>query len=60
MSINQPVKVKLDWARLLGFDQVAPTTNEADSPRLAASRPAKFGAKFGGKTGLRILPSSNH
>jgi hypothetical protein len=55
MSDTQTPKVKLDWSRLLGFDQAAATAAEPATPatRLNDPRLAKLGAKFGGKPGLR-------
>ena len=48
-------QVKLDWARLLGFDQVEPMRDDVDASRVDASRLVRLGAKFGSKTGLRTL-----
>jgi hypothetical protein len=56
MSVKQLPKVKLDWARLLGFDQADAARDEVDASRLDAPRLARLGAKFGSKTGLRTLP----
>lgn len=55
MSDTQTPKVKLDWTRLLGFDQAVAAAPEAAAPatRLNDPRLAKLGAKFGGKPGLR-------
>ena len=53
MSEVNSVKVRLDWARLLGFDQ-------ADKPRAAATFKAeepwqtKIGPKFGIKPGVKV------
>ena len=52
MSDKQAPKVKLDWSRLLGFDQAAPTAGES-TLQIADPRLVRLGAKFGGKTGLR-------
>ena len=49
MSVKQLPKVKLDWGRLLGFDQAETTRDEVDASRLDAPRLARLGAKFGGK-----------
>jgi hypothetical protein len=46
------VKIKLDWTRLLGFDQAA-MASEAGAARLNDPRLAKLGAKFGTKEGIR-------
>ena len=42
-------KVKLDWSRLLGFDQAAPSDDQRPAPRLSDPRLAKLGAKSGVK-----------
>jgi hypothetical protein len=46
---NEPATVKLDWTRLLGFDQAACTTDETTASKLTDPRLAKLGAKCGGK-----------
>jgi hypothetical protein len=51
MSDAQTPKVKLDWSRLLGFDQAPPADIEA--VRLGNPRLVKIGSKFGQKAGLR-------
>ena len=51
MSDGETAKVKLDWSRLLGFDQAPPADIEA--VRLGNPRLVKIGSKFGQKTGLR-------
>jgi hypothetical protein len=51
MSDAQTPKVKLDWSRLLGFDQAPPADIEA--VRLGNPRLVKIGSKFGRKAGLR-------
>ena len=48
MSNNQTRAIKLDWSRLLGFDQAAPT-RDGGGVRLADARLAKLGAKLGDK-----------
>ena len=53
MSDKQAPKVKLDWSRLLGFDQAAPSGGESAALEIADPRLARVGAKFGGKTGVR-------
>ncbi len=54
MSDKQAPKVKLDWSRLLGFDQAAPIGGES-ALQIADPRLVRLGAKFGGKTGLRTV-----
>jgi hypothetical protein len=44
--------IKLDWSRLLGFDQ-APRSGETDTPRADAGGPMPLGAKVGGKFGTK-------
>ncbi len=41
--------VKLDWSRLLGFDQAAQSGDEVGATRLNDPRLVKVGAKFGNK-----------
>lgn len=48
--------VKLEWSRLLGFDQASQVAATESAKRLNDPRLIKLGAKFGGKPGLR-LPS---
>ena len=45
--------VKLDWSRLLGFDQAVRTIDLAAAIQLNDPRLIKMGAKFGGKLGGR-------
>jgi len=54
MSNNQTPTIKLDWSRLLGFDQAGRTGNDASAARLNAPRLAKLGAKVGNKEGIRM------
>ena len=44
--------VKLDWARLLGFDQATQTADKEAARRLNDPRLIKMGAKFGCKRGM--------
>jgi hypothetical protein len=46
--------VKLDWSRLLGFDQSAMLSEAAGATRLNDPRLARLGAKFGSKDGIRM------
>ena len=48
-----PPTVKLDWSRLLGFDQAVRSTDEAAAMKLNDPRLIKLGAKFGCKLGVR-------
>jgi hypothetical protein len=43
--------IKLDWSRLLGFDQAAANGDAVAASRLQDPRLAKLGAKFGSKLG---------
>jgi len=54
MSEVKSPKVRLDWSRLLGFDQadpapVAPQTAKSHDPRFV-----KFGQKAGSKLGVKV------
>ncbi len=50
MATDKPTsKIKLDWSRLLGFDQ-APRAN-VDSARQTPATLTKLGGKVGGKVG---------
>jgi hypothetical protein len=53
MSKKQAPTIKLDWYRLLGFDQAEPPAENASEARLSAPRLAKLGSKVGTKSGLR-------
>ena len=51
---NKPMPVvKLDWSRLLGFDQATPAGDVALNAALCDPRLARLGAKFGVKPGIR-------
>lgn len=45
--------VKLEWSRLLGFDQAVRTRDEEAAKRLNDPRMIRLGAKFGCKLGGR-------
>jgi hypothetical protein len=45
--------VKLDWSRLLGFDQAERSCDEEAARRLSDRRLINLGAKFGKKLGGR-------
>jgi len=52
MDTTKPV-VKLDWSRLLGFDQATPQEEDrAGQPD--KRRPPRLGAKIGKKSGQRL------
>jgi hypothetical protein len=44
--------VKLDWSRLLGFDQAVRSSDQAAALKLNDPRLIKLGAKFGCKLGV--------
>ena len=46
------VRVKLDWSRLLGFDQ-APAPDCASDGARSRAQLANLGAKLGGKPGVK-------
>jgi hypothetical protein len=46
---SQPVPVKLDWSRLLGFDQAAQGAQDAAGAASEAVRFSRLGAKVGNK-----------
>jgi hypothetical protein len=48
------LKAKLDWSKLLGFDQATRSEAGKDVARLTDPRMAKLGAKIGGKPGLKL------
>ena len=53
MSNKQTPTIKLDWSRLLGFDQATSSCDEAGASRLNDPRLARLGAKIGIKKGIR-------
>ena len=48
------LKAKLDWSKLLGFDQATRTEAGKDAARLTDPRLAKLGGKSGVKAGLKL------
>jgi hypothetical protein len=52
-SETAPTTIKLDWTRLLGFDQAVRSGDDAAAKKLNDPRLIKLGAKFGGKPGFR-------
>ena len=52
MTKTDEVAVKLDWSRLLGFDQACPCVDETRASNLTDPRMAKLG---GGKVGSTKL-----
>jgi hypothetical protein len=50
MADVKSVKVKLDWSRLLGFDQAA------DERETTAKFGTRLGSKIGGKPGVKTAP----
>ena len=53
MSQKQTPTIKLDWSRLLGFNQAEPPADNDAAARLSGSRLAKLGSKVGTKGGFR-------
>jgi hypothetical protein len=52
MATGKPTsRIKLDWSKLLGFDQATRIERQADAARLTAPLLAKLGSKVGGKVG---------
>jgi len=49
VTSTQSSGIKLDWSRLLGFDQAAQSGDEAGATQLNDPRLVKLGAKFGAK-----------
>ena len=47
MADTRTLKVKLDWSRLLGFEQAISNAGEADAIRPNDPRLARIGAKIG-------------
>ena len=54
MSEVKSVKVKLDWTRLLGFDQADSTSANPETAKLQDQRFVKFGQKAGSKLGVKV------
>ena len=48
------LKSKLDWSKLLGFDQATRSASEAGAERLTDPRLAKLGSKPGPRSGMRF------
>ena len=53
MSETRTPKVRLDWSRLLGFDQAGSTSDEGEATRLSDPRLGRIGVKLGRKEGRR-------
>jgi hypothetical protein len=56
-SETAPTVIRLDWSRLLGFDQAVRSGDEDAAKKLNDPRLIKLGAKFGGKPGFRSAVS---
>jgi hypothetical protein len=54
MSDTRTSKVKLDWSRLLGFDQAASACDDAGAMRIDDPRLARLGSKIGPKPGIHL------
>ncbi len=46
-------KIRLDWSRLLGFDQATRVEGQPDNALLTAPTLTKLGGKVGGKVGAK-------
>ena len=55
-EIATSLKSKLDWSKLLGFDQATRNESEQGAQRLTDPRMAKLGAKVGSKPGAKRVP----
>ena len=54
MATAKPTsEIKLDWTRLLGFDQAPRVEGERGGARLTAPTLTKLGGKLGAKTGAK-------
>ena len=52
MATGKPtLSIKLDWSKLLGFDQATRIEGKAEGTRLVEPMLPKLGAKVGGKVG---------
>ena len=49
MSETRTPKVRLDWSRLLGFDQAGSTGEEGEAIQLGNTRLGRIGVKLGPK-----------
>jgi hypothetical protein len=54
-----PTTIKIDWTRLLGFDQAVRSGDDDAAKKLNDPRLIKLGAKFGCKKGIRLLEIGN-
>lgn len=54
MATGKPTsEIKLDWTKLLGFDQATRVEGEPADARLTAPTLTKLGAKLGAKAGTK-------
>jgi hypothetical protein len=54
-DVAASLKVKLDWSKLLGFDQATRSETAQDAQRLTDPRMAKLGGKSGSKPGFKSI-----
>ena len=47
-------RVKLDWSRLLGFDQANPSGTGAEPAKISERDLSKLGTKTGTKPGVKV------
>lgn len=55
MSETRTPKVRLDWSRLLGFDQAGSAGDEGEAIQLGNTRLGRIGVKLGPKPGLKPI-----
>ena len=54
MATGRPTStIKLDWSKLLGFDQATRVAGQSEGARVAGPALAKLGTKVGGKIGTK-------
>ena len=54
MTESKTAKVKLDWSRLLGFDQANPSATENNTVEPRVSRAVTLGTRTGSKPGAKF------
>ena len=52
-TVTTTSRIRLDWSKLLGFDQAEPVEATSDSGRRTAPALNKLGTKVGVKTGAK-------
>jgi hypothetical protein len=54
LATETTLKIKLDWSRLLGFDQASGHENNAQGANRAGWGSSKVGSKLGSKVGTKV------